>query len=92
MGMSRDSLNGTITATNIYQFNENQHEQPLPTLESVSIEEEKQPQVIISKVDFLLIQSNLYISIFSYRKLYNKKIIIIVVDQVVVDHHQLVVH
>ena len=32
--MSRDSLNGTITRTNILQSNVNQHEQPIPISES----------------------------------------------------------
>jgi len=48
MGMSRDSLNGTITATNIYQNNENQHEQPLPpTSESVSTE--RVPSIVVQQ-------------------------------------------
>ncbi len=48
MGMSRDSLNGTITGTNIYQTNDNQHEQPLPpTSESVSAE--RVPSIVIQQ-------------------------------------------
>jgi hypothetical protein len=39
MGMSRDSLNGTITGINLYQLDDNRHEQPLPTLESISTEQ-----------------------------------------------------
>jgi hypothetical protein len=34
LGMSRDSLNGTITRTNLFQSNDNQHEQPKPISES----------------------------------------------------------
>ena len=34
MGMSRDSLNGTITGANLLQSNDNRREPPLPTLES----------------------------------------------------------
>jgi len=48
MGMSRDSLNVTITATNIYQNNENQHEQPLPpTLDSVGTE--RVPSIVVQQ-------------------------------------------
>ncbi len=36
MGMSRDSLNGTIAGNNLYQSNDNRYELPLPTKESVS--------------------------------------------------------
>jgi hypothetical protein len=39
MGMSRDSLNGTITGTNLYRLNDNQREQLPPTTESVNIEQ-----------------------------------------------------
>ncbi|CAF2977960.1 unnamed protein product [Rotaria sp. Silwood2] len=34
MGMSRDSLNGTITGTNLFPSNDNQHEQLMPIPES----------------------------------------------------------
>ncbi|CAF1422790.1 unnamed protein product [Adineta steineri] len=39
LGMSRDSLNGTVTGTNLFQTIAQQQEQPLPALESVDIEQ-----------------------------------------------------
>ncbi|UJR32223.1 hypothetical protein I4U23_019688 [Adineta vaga] len=38
MGMSRDSLNGTVTGTNFFQSIDNRHEQPMSPLESVNID------------------------------------------------------
>ncbi len=78
--MSRDSLNGTITGTNLYQSNDNRYQQPLPTSESVNIEqltsteaEQYQPRIISPKVCVLFVRSNLY---FSNRIFNNKKMII----------------
>ncbi|CAF3464792.1 unnamed protein product [Rotaria sp. Silwood1] len=46
MGMSRDSLNGTVTGTNFFPSNNNQHEQLMPTFESLPT-----GQVISTEVD-----------------------------------------